>query len=101
MQQGLFKLKETKIKLQSQFGREPTMHEWADCVGLSGRVLQARLHSGNKSKDKLILANLRLVVHIAKYYQGRGLSLQDLLQVSLTTKSVCISFLIHISVVNT
>ncbi|KAI5425854.1 hypothetical protein KIW84_031616 [Lathyrus oleraceus] len=78
--QGLFKLKETKIKLQSQFGREPTMHEWADCVGLSGRVLQARLHSGNKSKDKLILANLRLVVHIAKYYQGRGLSLQDLLQ---------------------
>ncbi|CAK8543875.1 unnamed protein product [Lathyrus sativus] len=78
--QDLFKLKETKIKLQSQFGREPTLHEWADCVGLSCRVLQARLHSGYKSKEKLILANLRLVVHIAKYFQGRGLSFQDLLQ---------------------
>ncbi|XP_058749270.1 RNA polymerase sigma factor sigF, chloroplastic [Vicia villosa] len=78
--QDLFKLKETKVKLQSRFGREPTLSEWADGVGLSCRVLQARLHSANKSKDKLIQANLRLVVHIAKSYQGRGLHLQDLLQ---------------------
>ncbi|CAI8614627.1 unnamed protein product [Vicia faba] len=78
--QDLFKLKETKIKLQSQFGREPTLYEWADCVGLSCRVLQARLRSGNKSKDKLIHANLRLVVHVAKYYLKRGLNFQDLLQ---------------------
>lgn len=78
--QDLFKLKETKIKLQSHFGREPTLAEWADGLGLSCRDLQKRLHCGNRSKDKLIHANLRLVVHIAKYYQGRGLSLQDLLQ---------------------
>lgn len=86
MQQDLSKLKETKVKLQCQFGREPTFSEWADGVGLSRRVLQSRLHSGNKSKDKLIRANLRLVLHIAKTYQGRGLNLQDLLQVSVTTK---------------
>ncbi|GAU20310.1 hypothetical protein TSUD_337910 [Trifolium subterraneum] len=78
--QDLFKLKETKIKLQSQLGREPTLAEWADGVGLSCRALQTRLHSGNRSKDKLVRATLRLVVHIAKYYQGCGLGFQDLLQ---------------------
>ncbi|WJX84639.1 hypothetical protein P8452_67190 [Trifolium repens] len=78
--QDLFKLKEKKIKLQSQFGREPTLAEWADGLGLSCRALQTRLHSGNRSKDNLVHANLRLVVHIAKYYQGRGLDFQDLLQ---------------------
>jgi DNA-directed RNA polymerase sigma subunit (sigma70/sigma32) len=88
LQQDLFKLKETKIKLQSQFGREPTLAEWADGLGLSCRALETRLHSGNRSKDKLVNANLRLVVHIAKYYQGRGLDFQDLLQVSSLPKSV-------------
>ncbi|XP_045798734.1 RNA polymerase sigma factor sigF, chloroplastic-like isoform X2 [Trifolium pratense] len=78
--QELFKLKEKKIELQSQFGREPTFAEWADGVGLSCRTLQTQLHSGNRSKDKLVHANLRLVAHIAKYYQGRGLDFQDLLQ---------------------
>jgi len=96
MQQDLFKLKETKIKLQSHFGREPTLAEWADGVGLSCRDLQKRLQCGNKSKDKLIHANLRMVVHIAKNYLGRGLCLQDLLQVSSLPMAVCISFLFHI-----
>jgi hypothetical protein len=54
--QDLFKLKETKIKLQSQFGREPTLAEWADGLGLSCRALETRLHSGNRSKDKLVNA---------------------------------------------
>lgn len=76
------RLKEVKIKLQSQFGREPTLAEWAVGVGLSCHALQTQLHSGNRSKEKLVNANLRLVVYVAKYYQGRGLGLQDLLQVA-------------------
>ncbi|XP_061345786.1 RNA polymerase sigma factor sigF, chloroplastic-like isoform X2 [Gastrolobium bilobum] len=78
--QDLLRLEEVKIKLQSQFGREPTLAEWADGVGLSCHALQTQLHCGNRSKEKLIHANLRMVFHIAKHYQGRGLSLQDLLQ---------------------
>ncbi|KAK8708852.1 hypothetical protein V6N13_059888 [Hibiscus sabdariffa] len=42
--------------------------------------VQVELRSGNKSREKLIYANFRLVVHVAKQYQGRGLNLQDLLQ---------------------
>ncbi|XWS59651.1 hypothetical protein CRYUN_Cryun08bG0140400 [Craigia yunnanensis] len=78
--QDLMRLVKVKSKLQSQFGREPTLVEWAEALGLSCSALQAELHSGNRSREKLIYANLRMVVHIAKQYQGRGLSLQDLLQ---------------------
>ncbi|XP_019459368.1 PREDICTED: RNA polymerase sigma factor sigF, chloroplastic isoform X2 [Lupinus angustifolius] len=78
--QDLMRLEEVKTRLQSQFGREPTIAEWADGVGLSCQVLQAKLDFGNRSREKLIQANLRLVVHIAKSYQGRGLSLMDLVQ---------------------
>lgn len=74
-------MEEVKTRLQSQFGHEPTMAEWAEGVGLSCGVLQAQLHCGNRSREKLIQANLRMVVHIAKTYQGRGLSLMDLVQV--------------------
>ncbi|KAL2978619.1 hypothetical protein AAZX31_13G127000 [Glycine max] len=78
--QDLLRLEEVKTKLQSQFGREPTMAEWAEGVGLNCRMLHAQLRSGSRSREKLIQANLRMVVHVAKSYQGRGLSLQDLLQ---------------------
>ncbi|RDX64170.1 RNA polymerase sigma factor sigF, chloroplastic, partial [Mucuna pruriens] len=78
--QDLSRLEEVKIRLQSQLRREPTLVEWADAMGLSCYTLQTQLHCGNRSKEKLFHANLRMVVHIAKHYQGRGLGLQDLLQ---------------------
>lgn len=74
------KLQEVKHQLQIQFTREPTLVEWAEAAGLTSRELKSQLLSGSSSREKLINANLRMVVHIAKQYQGRGLSLQDLLQ---------------------
>lgn len=58
------------------------MAEWAEGAGLKCRALQMKLRCGNRSREKLIKANLRMVLHVAKTYQGRGLSLQDLLQVA-------------------
>ena len=74
------RLEEVKGNLHSQFGREPTLVEWAEAVGMTCHVLQSCLHSGNRSRERMIYANFRLVVHVAKQYQGKGINIQDLLQ---------------------
>nr|AKC88790.1 sigma factor [Pelargonium nanum] len=78
--QDLMKLEEVKSKLQSHIGREPTLIEWSKSVGISCRDLQSHIDSGNNSREKLVSANLRLVVHVAKKYLYSGLSLLDLFQ---------------------
>lgn len=42
--------------------------------------LHRNLQIGHAARDRLIMANTRLVVSIAKRYQGQGVSFQDLIQ---------------------
>ena len=44
------------------------------------RALQRRVRDGDRARQQLIQANLRLVVSIAKRYVGRGMQLLDLVQ---------------------
>lgn len=44
------------------------------------KVLQGIVKQSEKARNKLIISNLRLVVHIAKWYRNRGLSFLDLIQ---------------------
>jgi RNA polymerase primary sigma factor len=44
------------------------------------RIAQRVGDGDREARDQMVLANLRLVVHIARRYTGNGLSLQDLIQ---------------------
>ncbi|CAL9206714.1 unnamed protein product [Musa hybrid cultivar] len=78
--EDLMRLEEVKERLQSQSDREPTLAEWAQAVGMSCQDLQSCLSSGRRNREKMIYANFRLVVHVARQYEGKGLNIQDLLQ---------------------
>ena len=53
---------------------------WSRLIDLEPRTLKAQLRDGRRARDRMIAANLRLVVTVAKKYQQRGLELLDLVQ---------------------
>jgi RNA polymerase nonessential primary-like sigma factor len=76
----MMSLLEAKEALSKQLGREPQCLEWADSVNLSENELDRALKTGDRAKRKMIEANLRLVVAIAKKYQKRNMEFLDLIQ---------------------
>ncbi|CAN6461415.1 unnamed protein product [Victoria cruziana] len=78
--QDLLKLERLKEELADQYGQEPTFAQWAAAAGLNQKTLRHRLNYGTLCKDRMIKSNIRLVISIAKNYQGAGMNLQDLVQ---------------------
>ncbi|MBI4780181.1 MAG: RNA polymerase sigma factor, RpoD/SigA family [Oscillatoriophycideae cyanobacterium NC_groundwater_1537_Pr4_S-0.65um_50_18] len=78
--QQLMLLLEAKDRLTERLDREPNPAEWAAEVQMSEADLTQALRLGQRAKQKMIAANLRLVVAIAKKYQKRNLEFLDLIQ---------------------
>lgn len=78
--QKMMGLLEEQEKLQKELQRELTHQEWAEQVQMSQSELKEALRQGNRAKRKMIEANLRLVVAIAKKYQKRNMEFLDLIQ---------------------
>ena len=78
--QRMMSLLETKDQLTQAKGNEPSFKEWAKAVKLSEPELKKNVEQGNRAKRKMIEANLRLVVAIAKKYQKRNMEFLDLIQ---------------------
>ncbi|ACB49995.1 group 2 sigma-70 RNA polymerase sigma factor B [Crocosphaera subtropica ATCC 51142] len=78
--QKMMSLLETKEELAQSLGKEPSLQEWAKEVNLEEKALTKALEQGERAKRKMIEANLRLVVAIAKKYQKRNMEFLDLIQ---------------------
>ncbi len=78
--QQMMALFEVQEKLAQNSDRLPTEQEWAEAVGLAPELLHSHIRIGTRAKRKMIEANLRLVVSVAKKYQKRNLELLDLVQ---------------------
>ncbi|KAB8315900.1 RNA polymerase sigma factor, RpoD/SigA family [Tolypothrix campylonemoides VB511288] len=78
--QQMMTLVDAKEALAKKLRHEPSLEEWAAHVRKSETEVKQIVHQGKRAKQKMIEANLRLVVAIAKKYQKRNMEFLDLIQ---------------------
>jgi len=79
--QELMAIEELEAELALRAGgQKPGDAELAVAAGLSPVVLKKRLVAGRRAKERMVAANLRLVVSVAKKYTKRNMELLDLIQ---------------------
>jgi RNA polymerase nonessential primary-like sigma factor len=78
--QKMMSLVHKKEELEETLQRAASLEEWAEYVEISLEELKRTLDLGKRAKRRMIEANLRLVVAIAKKYQKRNMEFLDLIQ---------------------
>ena len=69
-----------EIKEAEQVAETKTKEDLASVLGLTIKELKREIRAGEKAKDKMVTANLRLVVSVAKKYTKRNMELLDIIQ---------------------
>ena len=73
--QRLMEIKEIESEMEV-----PNQDDLAGVLGITSKQLKRELRDGEKAKDKMVTANLRLVVSVAKKYTKRNMELLDIIQ---------------------
>ncbi|KAF0897408.1 hypothetical protein E2562_036944 [Oryza meyeriana var. granulata] len=78
--QDLLKLEAIQAELAEYNGGQPTFSQWAAAAGVDERTLRKRLDHGIYCKNRMVTSNVRLVISIAREFEGPGMELYDLIQ---------------------
>jgi RNA polymerase nonessential primary-like sigma factor len=78
--QRLAQLNDARDALMIGLGRQPSLFQWAARVNMTEAELDRAVQEGELAKRRMVEANLRLVVSVAKKYQKRNVDLMDLIQ---------------------
>ena len=69
-----------EIKACEELLGNPNQEDLAASLEITTKELKRDMHAGKKAKDKMVTANLRLVVSVAKKYTKRNMELLDIIQ---------------------
>ena len=69
-----------EIKACEELANTTTKEDQAGVLGMTVKDLKREIREGEKAKDKMVTANLRLVVSVAKKYTKRNMDLLDIIQ---------------------
>ena len=78
--QKLISLERIQKEIQDKQEESPSVEQLAIESGLSVTQVKQRLRNGRRAKERMVSANLRLVVSVAKKYTKRNMELLDLIQ---------------------
>lgn len=78
--QDLLKLEAIQKELAHYNGGEPTFSQWAEAAGTDENTLRKRLNYGISCKNTMVKSNVRLVISIAREFEGPGMEFSDLIQ---------------------
>ncbi|KAF7054478.1 hypothetical protein CFC21_062144 [Triticum aestivum] len=78
--QDLLKLEAVQKEVAHYNGGEPTFGQWAAAAGTDENTLRKRLSHGIYCKNMMVKSNVRLVISIAKEFEGPGTEFSDLIQ---------------------
>ncbi|MBD2247896.1 RpoD/SigA family RNA polymerase sigma factor [Nostoc sp. FACHB-888] len=78
--QQMVAIEQRKAELVQKLNQEPTTSELAADLQKTEAEVTQILQQGQWAKQKMVTANLRLVVSVAKKYQNRNMELLDLIQ---------------------
>ena len=78
--QEYMQVERAQLEIIELTGDKPSVEELSKKLNLSSSIIKRRLRSGQRAKERMVAANLRLVVSVAKKYTKRNMELLDLIQ---------------------
>ena len=78
--QEYMEVERAELEIIELTGDKPSIDELSTKLNLTSSIIKKRLRAGQRAKERMVAANLRLVVSVAKKYTKRNMELLDLIQ---------------------